>query len=270
MTNSIPTGGTTGGPGRHAAALARVLPAIGGMATVQRLAALSGSDFTSVMLEVARRRAARETPASVRRRYSRDRFTQPGRYPVALDAAGRGSPAGLPARRRRDADAGPGGAARHALGAGHGQPAQGADHDPGRARSRPTRPTRSPWRRRCAGSTTGPGLCKLAGPATGRPGAAVPGPGPRLISACSGWSRPVATRAITGSSGGRWPSTCGSRWPAGRGPAPARPARADAAVGGGGADRRRRHRRAERRPGQRGGRGDRPRPHPVQRPRLLP
>ena len=56
MTNSIPTGGTTGGAGRHAAALARVLPAVGGMDTVQRLAGLSGSDFTSVMLEVARLR----------------------------------------------------------------------------------------------------------------------------------------------------------------------------------------------------------------------
>ena len=51
------------------------------MVTVERLAALSGSDFTSVMLEVARRRAARETPASVRRRYASDRFTQPGRTP---------------------------------------------------------------------------------------------------------------------------------------------------------------------------------------------
>jgi hypothetical protein len=81
MTNSIPTGGTTGGAGRHAAALARVLPAIGGMDTVQQLAGLSGADFTSVMLEVARLRAARETPASVRRRYSRDRFTTPGHTP---------------------------------------------------------------------------------------------------------------------------------------------------------------------------------------------
>ena len=59
--------------------LDRVLPGIGGMATVERLAALSGSDFASVMLEVAQRRAARETPASVRRRYERDRFTQPSR-----------------------------------------------------------------------------------------------------------------------------------------------------------------------------------------------
>lgn len=61
--------------------LDRVLPAIGGMATVEALSALSGSDFTSVMLEVARRRAARETPASVRHRYTLDRFAQPGRTP---------------------------------------------------------------------------------------------------------------------------------------------------------------------------------------------
>jgi hypothetical protein len=58
-----------------------VLPAIGGMETVQQLAALSGSDFTSVMLEVTRLRAARENPASVRRRYSRDRFAEPGHTP---------------------------------------------------------------------------------------------------------------------------------------------------------------------------------------------
>ena len=39
------------------------------MELVGRLAALSGSDFTTVMLEVVRRRAARETPATVLRRY---------------------------------------------------------------------------------------------------------------------------------------------------------------------------------------------------------
>ena len=58
--------------------LDRVLPRIGGSETLDRLAALSGSDFTSVMLELARRRAARETPASVLRRYERDRFVRPG------------------------------------------------------------------------------------------------------------------------------------------------------------------------------------------------
>ena len=70
--------------------LGRVLPRIGGIETLDRLAALSGSDLTSVMLEVARRRAARETPASVLRRYERDRFVRPG-------------PAAGPIRRAEDA-----------------------------------------------------------------------------------------------------------------------------------------------------------------------
>jgi hypothetical protein len=61
----------------RSAALARVLPAIGGIEVVDRLAALSGSDFTTVMLEVARRRAATQTPATVLRRYRTDRFVQP-------------------------------------------------------------------------------------------------------------------------------------------------------------------------------------------------
>jgi hypothetical protein len=46
------------------AALERVLPGIGGIEIIERLSALSGSDFASVMLEVVRRRAARETPAA--------------------------------------------------------------------------------------------------------------------------------------------------------------------------------------------------------------
>ena len=74
-------GAGTGGTAVPPAVLDRVLPAIGGMATVERLSALSGSDFTSVMLEVARHRAARETPAGVRRRYIHDRFAQPGPTP---------------------------------------------------------------------------------------------------------------------------------------------------------------------------------------------
>src|ERR1700759_3336007 len=77
MTNGIPTGGM----GRHATALDRLLPAVGGMDTVHRLAALSGSDFTTVMLEVARLRAARATPATLPRRYSSDPFTTPAATP---------------------------------------------------------------------------------------------------------------------------------------------------------------------------------------------
>jgi hypothetical protein len=59
-------------------ALRRVADSIGGMAAVERLAALSGSDFTTLMLEVARLRAARQTPAVVLRRYSEDRLSEPG------------------------------------------------------------------------------------------------------------------------------------------------------------------------------------------------
>jgi hypothetical protein len=55
----------------------RVLRTIGGPAAVDGLAGLSAADFTSLMLEVARRRAARETPASLLRRYRGDRFVQP-------------------------------------------------------------------------------------------------------------------------------------------------------------------------------------------------
>lgn len=55
----------------------RVLLAIGGRAAVDGLASLSAADFTSLMLEVARHRAARETPASLLRRYRSDRFVQP-------------------------------------------------------------------------------------------------------------------------------------------------------------------------------------------------
>src|ERR1700722_7167563 len=58
--------------------LDRVADEIGGMEVVERLAALSGSDFASVMLEVVRRRAAKETPASVLPRYIRDGFVRPG------------------------------------------------------------------------------------------------------------------------------------------------------------------------------------------------
>jgi hypothetical protein len=75
-------------------ALDRVAREIGGMDVVEHLAALSGSDFASVMLEVVRRRAAKETPASVLRRYTRDRFVRPDN----------GGPGGAPWRSRRRAE----------------------------------------------------------------------------------------------------------------------------------------------------------------------
>ena len=70
-------------PGTVAAAGAydRVAREVGGTDVVDRLAELSGSDFTTVMLEVVRRRAGRETPATVLRRYQRDRFVRPGSGP---------------------------------------------------------------------------------------------------------------------------------------------------------------------------------------------
>jgi hypothetical protein len=64
-------------PGATSPAAARVLSDLGSTDVLDRLAELSGSDFTSVMLEVARRRAARERPATVMRRYRSDRFVQP-------------------------------------------------------------------------------------------------------------------------------------------------------------------------------------------------
>ena len=58
-------------------AVARVAGAVGGIDVLDQLAALSGSDFTSLMLEVARRRAANQTPAELMRRYRGDRFVRP-------------------------------------------------------------------------------------------------------------------------------------------------------------------------------------------------
>jgi hypothetical protein len=71
---------TDGGEGARAAALARLEQTMG-VEVVERLAGLSGSDFTTLMLEVARRRAASQTPASVLRRYRSDRFVQPAGTP---------------------------------------------------------------------------------------------------------------------------------------------------------------------------------------------
>ena len=67
--------------GERGSAHQRVARELGGADIVARIAALSGSDFASLMLEVARLRAARETPASVLRRYRNDRFVQLGAGP---------------------------------------------------------------------------------------------------------------------------------------------------------------------------------------------
>jgi hypothetical protein len=78
---SIDSSGTGDRDGASGSPLARVLSAIGGIAVVERLAELSGSDFTTVMLEIARRRAASQTPSTVLRRYRSDRFVQPASTP---------------------------------------------------------------------------------------------------------------------------------------------------------------------------------------------
>ena len=58
-------------------ALRRVLRDSGDPALADKLAALPGSDLTTVLLEVQRRRAGRVTPAEVMRHYGRDRFAVP-------------------------------------------------------------------------------------------------------------------------------------------------------------------------------------------------
>ena len=58
-------------------ALRRVLREAGDPALVDKLTALPGSDLTTVLLEVQRRRAGRVTPAELMRRCGRDRFTAP-------------------------------------------------------------------------------------------------------------------------------------------------------------------------------------------------
>ena len=90
---------------RSTAALSRVLQAIGGVEVVERLAGLSGSDFTTVMLDVARRRAAAQTPATVLRRYRSDRFVQPGGVPWRRLRRAEDVVVAEPAGRVRAADA---------------------------------------------------------------------------------------------------------------------------------------------------------------------
>src|SRR5215469_2909029 len=59
-------------------ALRRVLTQAGGPELLDLLAdELSGTDLTTLLLEVFRRRASRLTPAEVMRRYRTDRFVAP-------------------------------------------------------------------------------------------------------------------------------------------------------------------------------------------------
>jgi hypothetical protein len=59
-------------------ALARVLREAGDPALADKLAAMSGTALTTLLLEVLRRQAQRLTPADVMRRYGNDRFVTPG------------------------------------------------------------------------------------------------------------------------------------------------------------------------------------------------
>lgn len=63
-------------PGEHPA-LDRVLQRLGHPDVLDELTALSGSDLTSLLLGVMRRRAASVAPAQVRREYARSRFVAP-------------------------------------------------------------------------------------------------------------------------------------------------------------------------------------------------
>ncbi|WP_053206762.1 hypothetical protein [Jiangella muralis] len=65
------------------AALDRVVRRAGGTSVFEALAALPGSDLTTLQLELARRRAAGLSPATVLERYRRDRFTTPSPLPFA-------------------------------------------------------------------------------------------------------------------------------------------------------------------------------------------
>jgi hypothetical protein len=55
-------------------ALERVLSVLDAPDLVEQLSALSGADMTTLLLEVARRRAAKRSPGDVLRAYDSDRF----------------------------------------------------------------------------------------------------------------------------------------------------------------------------------------------------
>src|ERR1700729_3079510 len=81
-------------------ALRRVLREAGDPALADKLAGLSGTALTTLLLEVLRRQAERLTPADVMRRYGSDRFVAPaslGFAPLrrAEDAQLGGPPAGF-------------------------------------------------------------------------------------------------------------------------------------------------------------------------------
>ncbi|WP_439660617.1 hypothetical protein ACSHWB_03345 [Lentzea sp. HUAS TT2] len=64
--------------------LARVLRSVGGEDVLDRLASLSGSDLTSFLLALTRRRAGALSGADVLRQYRSDRFVAPSEVPFPL------------------------------------------------------------------------------------------------------------------------------------------------------------------------------------------
>ncbi|WP_434440784.1 hypothetical protein [Lentzea sp. E54] len=64
--------------------LTRVLRSLGGEEALDRLASLSGSDLTSVLLALTRRRAGRLSGPDVLRQYRSDRFVAPAAVPFAV------------------------------------------------------------------------------------------------------------------------------------------------------------------------------------------
>ncbi|MFD9704103.1 hypothetical protein [Lentzea sp. NPDC059081] len=64
--------------------LTRVLRSLGGEETLDRLAALSGSDLTSLLLALTRRRASTLSGPDVLRQYRSDRFVAPSAVPFSV------------------------------------------------------------------------------------------------------------------------------------------------------------------------------------------
>ena len=126
-------------------ALRRVLACAGGEAVLDALAAeLSGSDLTTLLLEVFRRRAELLSPADVLRRYRTDRFVAAAAVDfAALRNAEDAMLGALPDGFER-ARAGARTAARRPYGDGRRGPAQRDRDDTGHARLPPIRRTAWP------------------------------------------------------------------------------------------------------------------------------
>ena len=190
-------------------------PRIGGIETVERLAALSGSDFTSVMLEVVRRRASRETPASVLRRYERDRFVRPS-DPRAVRRAEDTLLGGLPDDVEVVTLAPVVPLGTHSA---VGPVSQDKVVSTVRACEVAADPTNALALEAASPAGVGPGTARprpAGGGSAGGPARSGSRPGCSRTSGCSAWSRPGGTRAACGSSGPHSPASWRSRsaaWP---------------------------------------------------------